>query len=176
MCVCVGGGVPCSLSQGRGLFTSHRPKSCPVSQSSLPTPWTTRGSPTTVQTGTGRKRGASSVRQRNQSLHRKVSALHTTDHSPTVLTHNTRTSHLLNSRYVNLGRVEHTHPPSDQSQEKEGSVLPTCPRKDWLIFWRGVGTIRRGKGRSKDGRKTRGVRQAMRGMSDLYKDMQKRSK
>lgn len=68
--------------------------------------------------------------QQNQSVHRKVSALYTINLSPIVLIHNTRTSHSLNSHYVNLGRVEHTHLQSDQHQDKGERVLPTCPSKD----------------------------------------------
>lgn len=114
--------------------------SCSVSQSSLP-PWPTLSSlslsPTLAQSGTGRIRVAPSMGQQNQSVHRKGSALYTINLSPIVLIHNTRTSHSLNSPYVNLGRVEHTHLQSDQHQDKGGRVLPTSPSKDLFICFGG---------------------------------------
>lgn len=77
------------------------------------------------------------MEQQNQSVHRKVSALYTISLSPIVLIHNTTTSHSLSSRYVNLGRVEHTHLQSDQHQDKGGRVLPTCPSKELFICFGG---------------------------------------
>lgn len=73
---------------------------------------------------------------------------------------------MLNSCSVNLGRGEHIHIQSDQNQAKGGSVLPTCPRKDLFVLWRGVGNIRRAKGRGEGSREEGSSRQAMRRMKD----------
>lgn len=126
----------CSLSQLRDLSTSHRPKSCSVSQSSLTSrPTLSSLSPTPAQSG--RIRVSPSMGQQNQRVHRKGSALYTINLSPIMLTHNTRTSLSLNSCYVNLDRVEHTHIQSDQHQDKGGCVLTTCPSKDLFICFGG---------------------------------------
>lgn len=98
-------------------------------------------------------------------MHRKVSVLYTRNPSPILLIHTTRTSHLLNSCYVNLGRVEHIHIQSDQNQAKGGSVLPTCPRKDLFVLWEWV-TLGGQRARVRVGEKQRRARQAMRRMKD----------
>lgn len=160
--------VSCSLSQLRDLSTSHRPKSCSVSQSSLPPLAHTELSlsPTLAQSGPGRVRVAPSVGQQNQSVHRKVSAPYTINLSPIVLIHNTRTSHSLNSRYVNLGRVEHTQLQSDQHQDKGGRVLPSRPSKDLFICFGGE-WVTSGEWRARVRTlESQRLRQAMRGMSD----------
>lgn len=149
--------VSCFLSQLRDLSTSHRSKSCSVSQSSLP-PWPTLSSlsPTPAQSGSGRVRVAPSMGQQNQSVHRKVSALYTINLSPIVLIHNTRTSHSLNSCYVNLGRIEHMRLPKWSTPGQGRACSTHLPQQRFIyLFWKGVGNIRRAKGKNEDSWKAR---------------------
>lgn len=84
--------------------------------------------------------GSFLLRQENQSLHRKVSVLYTRNPSPILLIHTTRTSHLLNSCYVNLGRVEHTHISKViKTRPREGVFYPLALGKIYLFFLEGSG-------------------------------------